>query len=227
MLLTYTDNPDGPRAEYAYETLRTTLENLQYSGQVSVHIADDGSPDAHRASLYAIAGGFESVHGITQTDAKRGGYGASYNLATQVVHQHAGPNGIVLPLEDDWRLAHKFNADPYVAALALGQVGCIRLGYIGYTQELGGSLSRIGDEMFLVFDPDSPERHVCSGHPRLETVAWERRVGVWPQGVDPGTTEHLWCGFRAAREGVAWPMDTPRGGWYHHIGAVQARSDQG
>lgn len=226
MLLTYSDTPDGPRAMYARETLRSTLEKLRYSGQISVHIADDGSPEAHRSTLYDIAGGFENVHGITWTDAKRSGYGASYNLATQVVHAHVGQDGIVLPLEDDWRLAHEMDVDGYVQALISSQLDCVRLGYLGFTQELRGWLIQGSTTAFLKFDPTSAEPHISAGHPRLETARHQHWIGPWDEGVDPGTTEIMWCSRYEARQDVGWPMDTPRGGWFHHIGSVQARSDQ-
>lgn len=227
MLLTYTDDADAPRGEYAQRTLRAVLDNLRYSGQVSVHIADDGSPDRHRANLYDIAGGYAGVHGVTQTNAQRSGYGASYNLATQVVHSHVGEEGIVLPLEDDWVLAHEFDADGYIQMLVEQKLNAIRLGYIGFTQPLHGELIQGPTCAFLKFDPFmSQEPHINAGHPRLETAFYQRQVGPWDEGVDPGTTEIMWCQRWQARTFIGWPMDTPRGGWFHHIGAVQARHDQ-
>lgn len=227
MLLTYASDPAGPRAQYAQRTLRSTLKKTSYSGQLSVHIADDGSSQEHRDNLYQIAGGFKKVQGITMSNAERRGYGASYNLATQTVH---ALSTIVLPLEDDWELAHPLNLDRYVAALIQMDpqtpIACLRLGYLGWTQELRGRLEYVANMQFLAFDPDSPERHVCAGHPRLETVWWARRVGLWPEGLDPGTTEHEWCGYANARTYVAWPLDTPAGGYFQHIGTVQAREDQ-
>lgn len=224
MLLTYAHAADSARAGYAKTTLKTTLDNIQYDGPISVHIADDGSPEAHRKALAKLAGGYKHVQGVTITNAERRGYGASYNLATQVIHQFAN---VVLPLEDDWELAHPLDLSGYVEALDdSGPISCIRLGYLGYTQVLKGELGRRAGKQFLLFDPESPERHVCAGHPRIETVGFERRVGPWQEGIDAGTTEFVWCGQPEARIGVAWPMDAPSGGWFQHIGTVQAREDQ-
>lgn len=224
MLLTYTNDPDGPRAAYAQRTLTTVLDRLSYSGPISVHIADDGSPEPHVARLVEIAGGYSKVQGVTATNANRAGYGASYNLATQVVHQHAS---LVLPLEDDWELVHDLDLDHYAHALIeCASIGCVRMGYLGYTQPLRGELHTCADWRYLLFDPDSLEHHVAAGHPRLETVTWERSVGPWVEGLDPGTTEWEWCGRPAARSGVVWPMDTPLSGWFAHIGTIQARTDQ-
>lgn len=225
MLLTYTDDPDGPRAQYAHKTLRSVLDHLHYSGQISVHIADDGSPSSHIDRLRELAGVYSRVQGVTSTNAQRRGYGASYNLATQVIHTSGA---LVLPLEDDWELVHDLDLDHYARALLTckPKIGCIRLGYLGYTQELRGSLEICAERQFLLFDSNSSERHVSAGHPRLETIEWEREVGPWAEGLDPGATEFEWCGRASARHGVAWPMDTPSGGWFAHIGTVQARADQ-
>ena len=223
LLLTYGERPE--RREYAYLTLHSVLDNLRYSGPLMVHIADDGSPDEHRSVLQAIAGGYAHVQAVTVTNAERAGYGASYNLATQVVHLRGG---LVLPLEDDWQLMRELNVDELAPALG-GAIGCIRLGYLGYTQALRGEIIRGGGEHnYLLLDENSPERHVCAGHPRLETVEWERAVGPWPVGYDAGTTEFIWCGLPAARQHVAWPLDLigGYGSLFAHVGAVQARHDQ-
>lgn len=224
MLLTYTDSMESPRARYAEQTLDTVLRRLHYRGQISVHIADDGSPPEHVRHLYELAGGYAHVQGVSTTTAERQGYGASYNLATQVVHTHAS---VVLPLEDDWILSEPIDIEPYVAALTdPGPISSIRMGYLGFTEELRGTLGHCAGRTYLLLDPASPEHHVNAGHPRLETTAYERVVGPWAEGYDPGTTERIWCGRPAARSGVAWPMDAPRGGWFSHIGTVQARHDQ-
>lgn len=224
MLLTYAESLDSPRALYAERTLRAVLDNLVYDGPISVHIADDGSPQEYRDRLVEIAGGYQRVQGVTVTNAERRGYGASYNLATQVVHTWAD---IVLPLEDDWVLSQQLDIRGHIRTLLSDTaIRCIRLGYLGFTQDLIGTLGKESGEIYLLFDPDSPERHVSAGHPRLETVGFERSVGPWMEGVDPGMTEHLWCGRPGARQGVAWVMGSPLSGYFAHIGTVQARSDQ-
>lgn len=224
LLLTYTDKLTGPRAKYAEKTLRSTLDNLRYDAPVSVHVADDGSPEKHVQKLMEIAGGYPNVQGVTSTNAARRGYGASYNLATQVVHDFAD---IVLPLEDDWELVQELSIQPFVEALTAGPIRCIRLGYVGWTDQLKGELGVSQGNNYLLFDPESREQHVCAGHPRLETVEFERAVGPWPEGLDPGTTERVWCGFKGARVGVAWPTVWPlNAGPFSHIGTIQAREDQ-
>lgn len=219
ILLTY------DRLEYAETTLRSTLKHLKWSGELGLHIADDGSPDGYVQHLIEVAVASERLKSLSLTNAGRRGYGASYNLATQQVH--CGTD-LVLPLEDDWCLMRGLDADALARVFEEdASIGAIRLGYIGFTQRLRGTIRGIAGQTFLEFDPDSEERHVFAGHPRIETVAYERRVGPWPEGLDPGTTEFEVAGIRAAREGVLWPMDLrPHGDAYAHIGTIQARGDQ-
>ena len=216
LLLTY------DRLEYAKKALRAVLDHVEYSGQVSVHIADDGSPEHNRSELYELAGGYSKVQGVSVTNSARGGYGANYNLALQTVHITAK---IILPLEDDWELLRPLNLDELVLALQEGDFGCIRLGYIGYTQELRGIFHFLNGHQWLRLDPDSGEPHIWAGHPRLETREWQREVGPWPEGLEPGSTEFAVAQRRQAREGVVWPLSLvkPAGDLFVHFGTEQAK----
>lgn len=203
MLLTY---EDGAR-QTAWTTLKAILDHLQYSGPLRLHIADDGSPAGHVEGLVNLAHARPLWDEVSTTDAERGGYGRSYNLATQAIHA-ATPNGIVLPLEDDWVLDRDLDLDPLVETLVPhAPIQCIRLGYLGFTQRLYGEVEHTPAGPMLLIDEESTEPHVLAGHPRLETVAFERRVGPWPEGLAPGATEVAVCARPAARMGVAWPLD--------------------
>jgi hypothetical protein len=208
---------DGER-HTAEITLRSTLDNIYYSGPLHVIIADDGSIDGHVDTLFEVAGGYPHVATVGITNAQRGGYGRSYNLASQASHPHGG---YVLPLEDDWRLEGPLDLDAVVAAMEATGVACMRLGYIGHTQELRGVLRHSPIGQVLVFDPDSAERHVFAGHPRLETIEFQRSVGPWPEGIPAGMTEFDVSGRPEARAGVGFPLDLihPRGDLFAHIGA--------
>lgn len=202
LLLTY---EDGKR-NTAERTLRAVLDGITYSGELRVHIADDGSVPGHVDGLCALAGGYAHVQAVGSTNAGRRGYGASYNLATQQIHE---PNNVVLVLEDDWVLTRPLDLDPLVQTITVGGPGieCVRLGYLGFTQELRGQVVNTLAGKMILFDAESPEPHVAAGHPRLETSAWERRVGPWAEGIAPGATEFDWCQRPAARHGIAWPLD--------------------
>lgn len=212
VLLTYN------RKEYAIRTLKSLMKNLKYSGKLHVHIADDGSPDGYLDDLRKIAKA--SFTGTTNSERK--GYGCNYNLATQIVHQWAD---YVMPIEDDWELTKPLDLDELVNALKSDdRFGCIRLGYIGWTQELRGTFVGINGRIYLALDPDSPEPHVFAGHPRLETVQWQRNVGPWPEGELPGQTEFDVAHTRNARVGVLWPADIvhPSGDLFVHIGTERS-----
>jgi len=219
ILLTY------ERLEYAKRTLKLALDGIAYSGRLSVHIADDGSGPGYIDELVQLAGCYPHLTGISTTNAERGGYGKSYNMATMVVHHD---NPVLLPLEDDWELLRPLNLDPLIETLGAGAgIGCIRLGYLGFTQDLRGRFVHAGGGTYLLLDEDSPEPHVFSGHPRLETRAWAREVGPWPEGLGAGATEFAVCHRPQARRGIAWPTDLvlTSGNLFGHFGAIQARDD--
>ena len=211
------------RMEAAERTLRSALDLIRYNGPLGLHIADDGSPEGYIEQLREIAGGYDFFGTIGQTNAERGGYGTSYNLATQIVHRSSE---IVLPLEDDWELQRPLDIDPLVATLTGldTPIRCIRLGYIGYTQPLRCEFRSTPAGHMLLFDPDSDEPHVFAGHPRLETREFEIDVGPWPEHIPAGATEFEVAKRRAARVGVAWPASLIRaveGDLFAHIGTKE------
>ncbi len=227
-LYTHMRHPD--RLAYA----KTTLESIHfhalrhYDGPVLLHIADDNSRPEMLAELQDLVGiiGLDNTvsHGMGQ------GYGASHNAATQVIHQRSD---IILPLEDDWELVRPLPLDRLARYFDNPEVRSVRLGYIGWTQRLRGHVVKAHDDTCLLLDPDSLEPHVNAGHPRLETVEYQRDVGPWAEGVDAGAVEFAWCSLRTARQGVVWPMDLGmsasqggEGSFFSHIGTVQAREDQ-
>lgn len=212
------------RGPYAERTIRSTMENIRYTrGPISLHIADDGSSEGYREYLAALAKSYDI--NVTVTNAERMGYGASYNLATQVTHL---VGDYLLCLEDDWELTHPLDLDLLSKILDSDEVGCLRLGYLGFTERLQGHFAYIEGQHILIFDPASPERHVFAGHPRLETRKWQRDLGPWAEGLNPGATEFDVAGRPASRENVGWPLDLvrPYGDAYVHIGTIQARDDQ-
>jgi hypothetical protein len=215
-LLTY------DRLQYAERTLRSTLNNVRYSGRLAIHIGDDGSGKEYQDHLWQLAGAFPQVASLGLTDSQRGGYGRNYNLAMADIRQHSS---IILPLEDDWELHRPLDLDPLVMVLSDPRVGCIRLGYLGFSAEyLEGKMAHIAGATYFLLDPDGGEHHVFSGHPRLETVEWQRTLGPWPEGLEPGATEFDVCWRRESREGVAWPADLihPSGDLFGHFGTIKA-----
>lgn len=217
VLLTYN------RLDYAKTTLISTLANLKTSEEIRVHIASDGDKQEYIDELRNIVVRYTGEELVTTSNVSRLGYGASYNTATQVVHNLPDVE-YVLVLEDDWELMRTLAIDPMICALRDRIFGCVRMGYIGYTQQLRCSFVSHMGYHYLALDPDSPEPHVFAGHPRLETVAWQRSVGEWPAGLQPGQTEWEVAKRPAARQQVAWPISqiNPEGDAYAHIGAVRS-----
>lgn len=224
MLLTY------KRFATAQRTLEALFDHARYSGPVRLHIADDGSPpledgrDYREALREAWAPGWPT----TVSNAGQRGYGASFNLGTQALHRDCE---IIMPLEDDWELQRPLDLDPLV--LILHDTGLpidvIRLGYLGFTQELRGRFMHTDAGVMALLDPDSTEPHVAAGHVRLETRDYERRVGAWPEGIPAGRTEWEWCRRAEAREGVAFPLDLihpSRDPLFAHIGAERLNEHQ-
>lgn len=229
VLFTYASSVDSPRHEYAKITLESLIKHVKFSKQVRLHVADDGSPDECIRALHNMLM-FKSDWEFGHTSSERRGYGASFNLATQYLHDDCK---YLLMVEDDWELKRRLDIDTLAQVLDTGELNCIRLGYLGWTQELSGTLIHTMDMSFLKFDEESAEPHVWAGHPRLETRDFQRKVGLWPEGQDPGTTEFTVAKRKESREKVGWPLDIginssqQHASLFAHVGAVQARSDQG
>lgn len=208
------------RMDNAAPTLRGALDNLRYPIPFQVHIADDGSPQSYRDTLHQIAGGYPDsvVRSITVSNAERLGYGKSYNLSSQAVHDY---NYAVLVLEDDWLLDRDLDLAPLVLTLQSGLARCIRLGYLSVTNRLMGEVVDSPCGKLLSLDPSSPDQYVWTGGARLETVSFQQSVGDWPEGISPGQVELAVCGRPEARAGVAWPMDLahPTAGLFLHTGS--------
>lgn len=227
-LYTHMRHPD--RLAYALTALDSVVTNglADYSGDSLIHIADDNSRPEMLQSLLDEVGRLGWPNTISRGMGR--GYGASHNAATQVIHDRSD---IILALEDDWELVRPLPLDRLVRYFEHDDIRSVRLGYIGWTQELRGQVVKAQDDTCLLFDPDSLEPHVNAGHPRLETVEYQRDVGPWAEGIDAGAVEFAWCSLRAAREGVVWPMDLGmsasqghEGHFFAHIGSIQAREDQ-
>lgn len=213
MLLTYN------RLAYAQTTLRTALERVRTREPLSVHIASDGDTDEYVNTLLDMV--YQQGVECSTSNSRRSGYGANYNLGTQVVHSYATH---VLVLEDDWELTRELDLDIYIDMLEELAAGCVRLGYLGYTQPLRGEFASSQGRHWLRLDPASPEPHVFAGHPRLETVSWQRTLGPWPEGLEPGQTEFAVAHIAESRYGVIWPVQEvkPYGDLFHHIGAERS-----
>lgn len=222
ILFTHADPPE--RADYAKRTLSALSNYLESEDDLWLHVADDGSLQDFRDEIMEMARMAYGEH-TSISNSEGHGYGASYNLATQQVHNVAD---LILPLEDDWEMCQPFDLDAFAKVLRDGHFYCIRMGYIGYTDTLQATFKYYDNYHYLYLDPDSPEKHVFAGGPRLETVEFERNVGPWPEGLSAGHTELEVAGRLEARKGIAWPIGhiQLRGDVFAHIGSLQANSGE-
>lgn len=216
VLLTYN------RLEYAKRTLRALARNLESFEHIfRFHIASDGDSSTYIEELRGVLEAEGHIDSITVSNSDHGGYGRNYNLAMQTVHDVAT---WIMPIEDDWELLRAFNPDSIIRDMEDLDIGCARLGYMGYTQELRCSLAYGTCGHWLRFDPASAEPHVFAGHPRIESRMWSRMVGPWTEGLLPGETEFEVSHRKPARTGVAWPVDRVKlcGDLFAHIGTVRS-----
>lgn len=221
VLLTARTRPE--REDYAKATLRS-LGKLHSNGcDLRLHIGDDGSGNSYKQELVRIADeelGFEHIY---VSDSGHMGYGANYNLAMKSCHEWAD---YIMPVEDDWELTRDLDIDLLIAPLRDKVFDSIRLGYIGYTQPLYAQFIWYQDKHWLLLRDDSHEPHVFSGHPRLETIEYQKRVGPWPEGLSPGETE--WAvatGLPEARKGIGYPLwlaGDVSNGVFAHIGTQKS-----
>lgn len=203
LFLTFTPSLYHQRHAVARRCLAGLLAGVKDT-DLQVHIADDGSPAEHVQRLVGDCHSYGIEPTVTVTD--RRGYGGNYNAATQTVH---AISDYVLAVEDDWELIRPLNLQPLIKAMedSEGALQCVRLGYLGWTNPLRGELAHYNGMSFLAFDPASPELFVFTGHPRLESVAFERQLGAWSEGIPAGATEMELSNRPGSRLGVAWPLD--------------------
>lgn len=222
VLYTYAPDSDlgNARCDYARQTLEAFFRYAKTSYSFWLHIADDGSPQNYRDSLWDLAGEYCGDN-RSITNSERRGYGGSYNQASWQVHQLNNIKAII-HLEDDWKLSRELDIDPLIDALDKEPlIRCIRMGYIGYTHPIYAQFLWVNETHYLLFDPESPSQYIFSGGPRIETLQYGKDVGLWPEKLGAGETELVVCSRPQARIGVAWPVDLirPKGDLFIHIGA--------
>ena len=207
------------RLNYAKETLNSLMNNIDYSGKLNLHIADDGSPKGYVDELLDFVELRNVFTDITWSNSNRNGYGASHNLAMQHV---LDKSNCLLLVEDDWVLIRRLNLD-YYYHIAYPSY-CVRLGYLGWTQTLKGTLVKVNSFTMLKLDEYCAEPHVFAAHPRLVGKQWQENQGKWPENMSPGDTEFKVAQFDNSRINVLWPLNSihTNGDMFVHIGKVKS-----
>ena len=119
------DQVGQARATYGWLARTTWEQQLQYAGQLHLHIADDGSqlPDFPR--MIAPSGKFRGNQ-ITHSRQERKGVGASLNAGLRQAFD-VGP--LAAFFTDDWALRWPCDLSPWAALLMEEEdIGVVRLG---------------------------------------------------------------------------------------------------
>jgi hypothetical protein len=117
MTIYFPEGIDGvQRRHTAYQTLDSWDDNLEYSGPLHLHIADDGSY-CHFNPYWAR---------VTESRQERHGVGASLNAGIRKAFE---TSDLVFHAVDDWILKKPFDLDPWVQVLIEREdIGLVRLG---------------------------------------------------------------------------------------------------
>lgn len=167
------------RPEYAWDSLRQSLSNLKYDGQIKYYLADAGSPDGQHdrhKTLLEVFGVLLGEHSETLTP------GANWNRAIKAFEDKP----VYLRLEDDFILREPIDVTPYVQLLLENEsVGMVRLGLLPigldcYTEGHGGIVY-----LNILHTKD----YSFSGNPGLIHQRLHRECGLFNESTNPGDTE--------------------------------------
>lgn len=205
------------RTEYAIQVVEGLKANLKYPN-LSWHIADDGSGEAHQNAIIEAIGD----QPWTLTDAKQaGGTGHNRNLGLQAAFSRTD---YVLHIEDDWVLTRPYILEPAVVILRdYPEVGMIRMGYIE-EGHIGRSRNMAG-LMWWQLDKHSGHGFVFAGHPHMLHRRFHENYGWYDENLLPGPTEIAFAEKFLKGEGpqIIYPMWV-FGGFFSHIGTVKAQT---
>lgn len=118
------------RRNAALHTWQTWRDHLKYSGELRVHVADDGSELVDYTETwwkqlnkrYPLC----SIGNLTYSQQARWGVGASFNAGLREAHK---VSPLTLYAVDDWMLTADLNLDPWTDLLLTNEsLGAIRLG---------------------------------------------------------------------------------------------------
>jgi len=120
--------PEGAEGEVRLKGLSEVVESwdhyLQYEGDISLHISDDGSTGYLADELRNVASMIPFRTSLSRQE--RHGVGASLNAGIRQVLQE---DSLMLYLVDDWELLNAFDLTPWAKLLEEDEsIGMVRLG---------------------------------------------------------------------------------------------------
>ena len=170
---TYVPPGGQARADAIELSLRSWREHIKVSGDLHVHVADDGSAVDLEDLWRDVVGDWAS---FSYSRQEREGVGASLNRGLAICREKSP---LVLYPMDDWQLVSDANLDPWVEILTQHQdVGCIRLTPSGGTT--GGAARRFGAVVAVEFGRDG---HYWSMLPALHHERFFQAYGAFSEGT--------------------------------------------
>lgn len=162
--------PDLNRRYIAQQTVQSWAHYLGYEGDLSLHVADDGTKIPLELDKY-----WGDIYSYTKQEAK--GVGASLNKG----FKHAFDSSpFVLYAVDDWRLTKHFDLAPWVYALEQNEnIGAIRLG--PPHPNLVGTIDVVSDNWqgWCVYLDRTSQGIVVSHRPTLFHKRFFDHYGYW------------------------------------------------
>lgn len=178
LIVTY----DRPRE--IREVIDALQKTIDYSGDIRLHIADDGSPGNYVAELLNEYHYLSPSHTITD----RQGWGANVNKALRSIS-----TDYIYLNEDDYVPYRVINLTSGVALLeAQENLGIVRYdGIEGHTLDLKlrEADTRIGRLNYLHISKHSPHLNVYSHRPHLKHRRLHDLIGYYSEGLPLGETE--------------------------------------
>lgn len=207
LLTTYT------RTEIAIKTIRGIKENFNY-GNIGWVITDDSTGGDHLKKLRDEIGGTYAIE--VYDNEKRLGVGHNMNWGLRKIWEMGAD--LCCVLEDDWLCHQPF--DPTSAVNLLmnnSDIGMVKWGYLS----AGANADVISreDRLWLKFNQNG-YTYVYTGHASLRHKRLHQHVGMFSEGLSPGTSELDFCAKYNAKgsPAIVWPLDYGHQGPFVHIG---------
>lgn len=226
------------RTAMALETVRTTIENLQYpKDRRGWYIADDGSDGNHVQKILDLLEqngekviGWHSERIRNKNDENSFHAGKGWNKCLGICHQFSD---FVLWLEDDWRLDESLDPSPHVRILMDREdVGAVTYRILSQ----GANVHTVGyqGEIYLQYLRET--QYAYSGNPYLRHARYTRSYGWFAEDRNPGLIElHMDDQYRFKmdegglqyNDGKPWiwrPASISIWGSWKHIGSEKSWS---
>jgi len=173
------------RIRAAQTAYRSWVNNLSYEGELSLHIADDGS-DENLLGRIEAGSPLLWTNNTTYSRQERRGVGASLNAG---ILQAVGEEALVLYLVDDWELLQPLDLTPWAKLLMTEEsIGMVRLG-LPHPDLTGKIIHHPDCDWYMKLD----RHHFVYAHrPSLYHQRFFDAYGLFAEGVNAYECERLY-----------------------------------